>query len=138
MAISKPVAVYNAENNIEAQLLCDYLEQHGVEAYPTLDESVAFWSFGAVPEIHKPQVWVDEANVAATQQLLAEYEQERRRRRLTAEKDVHTVSDSVAAVCEDCGKTTVFPASQNGTTQDCSHCGAYVDVGDVPLDWEDS
>jgi len=107
VAISKPVAIYNAENNIEAQLLCAYLEQNGIEAYPTLDESVAFWSLGAVPEIHKPQVWIDEANVGATQPLLVEYERERQRRRATSEEELCTVADTVAAVCEVCGKTTV-------------------------------
>ena len=66
MAISHPIAVYNAENNVEAQMLCAYLDQNGIEAYPTLDDSVVgFWSFGVLPEIHKPQVWVDKSKVEA-------------------------------------------------------------------------
>ena len=136
MAIAKPIAVYNAESNVEAQMLCAYFDQNGIEAYPTMDESLAgFWTFGVLPGIHKPQVWVDQSSVEAAQPLLVEYERERRRRQTTSDEHIQTVSDTIAAVCEDCGKTTVFPASKNGTTQDCSHCGAYVDVGDDGCDW---
>jgi hypothetical protein len=140
LAISHPVAVYNAENNIEAQLLCAYFDQHGIEAYPMMDESLAgFWSFGILPEIHKPQVWVDKSNVDAAQPLLVEYERERLRRRSTHLNDQDLAASSIDVVCEECGKTTSFPASKNGTTQDCSHCGAFVDVGDEePFDWSDS
>jgi hypothetical protein len=41
----------------------------------------------------------------------------------------------IEVVCEDCGKTTSFPKSLEGTTQECSHCHAYIDVGDLP--WDD-
>ena len=33
--------------------------------------------FGLLPEIHKPQVWVDRASVAAAEEVLAKYEQGR-------------------------------------------------------------
>jgi hypothetical protein len=137
LAISHPVAVYNAENNVEAQLICTYLDLNGIEAYPTLDDSLAgFWSFGVLPGIHKPQVWVDKSNVDAAQPLLVEYERERRRRQSTRPTDEDLAAGSVDVVCEECGKTTAFPASKNGTTQDCSHC--FVDVGDEPIKWADS
>ena len=40
----------------------------------------------------------------------------------------------IEVVCEECGLSTVFPGSLNGTTQECLHCHAYVDVGDLPWD----
>jgi predicted nucleic acid-binding Zn-ribbon protein len=132
MAIPKPIAVYNAEHNIEAQLLCDHLERNGVEAHATLDESVVgMWAFGRLPEIHKTQVWVDQSNVELAAELLAEYERQRSRRhsRPVADQNADT---TVGVLCEECGKKTLFPVSKRGTVQDCEHCGAYVDVEDGP------
>src|SRR5690348_16294317 len=129
MAISKPVAIYNAENNLEAQLVCAFRDQNGIESHPTFDESmVGYWSFGVLPEIHKPQVWVDEANVDSAKLLIVEYESEQRRRR--SKDSAQTINTgSLDVVCEECGRTTAFPTAKKGTTQDCSHCGAYVDFG---------
>lgn len=39
-------------------------------------------------------------------------------------------------VCEECGATSFFPATLDGTTQDCSQCGAFVAVGNWDLDWD--
>jgi hypothetical protein len=81
MAIAYPVAVYSAENNLEAELLCTYLGNNGIEAYPTWDESrVATWMFGNLSQVHNPQVWVDQTNVEAAAPLLINYERERSRR----------------------------------------------------------
>jgi hypothetical protein len=140
MGIDHPVAVYTAENNVEAQQLCEYFGQYDVEAYPTLDDSLAgFWTFGILPGIHKPQVWVDQSNVEAARPLLIEYERELRRRRPTSDASQTASAGSIDVVCEECGKTSSFPASTKGTVQDCSHCSAYVDVGDdESFDWSDS
>jgi hypothetical protein len=138
MAITNPISAYNAENNAEAHLLCNYLEQNGIEAHATLDESLAgYWSFGILPEIHKPQVWIDKSNAAAAAVLLAQYETDLARRR-TDRAAKESNSSPIDAVCEDCGKSTTFPASKNGTVQDCSHCGAFMDVGDAPEEFSDS
>jgi hypothetical protein len=139
MAISKPVAVYNAENYVEAQVLGTFFVQNGVEAYPTLDTiNTGLSTFGALPEVFKHQVWIDESSMETARPLIAEYERERLRRQPTSDNPPRSASGTIEAVCEDCGKTTQFAASKNGTTQDCSHCGAYVDVGDDQLDWSDS
>jgi len=127
VAINNPIAVYNAENNLEAELLCTYLEQNGIEAQATRDESLAgFWMFGTLPEIYKPQVWIDKSNIDAARPLLVEYERQLVRRRTSSESG----TGSIDAVCEECGKTSTFDASKSGTVQDCIHCGAYMDVGD--------
>lgn len=136
MGIAKPIAVYNAESNIEAQLLCDYLERNGIEAYATYDESVAgLWAFGHMPEIHKPQLWIDQSNAEPAKALLTQYERERSERSANADS-----SDSTAVidvVCEECEKTTQFPAARRGTVQDCRHCGAFIDVEDtIGGDWD--
>ncbi|MBX9584353.1 MAG: hypothetical protein K2X87_28980 [Gemmataceae bacterium] len=44
---------------------------------------------------------------------------------------------TVAATCEECGKASDWPAAQAGTTEDCPHCGAFMDVPDPDAgdDW---
>ena len=140
MPISKPFAAYNAETFVEAQTLGTYFAENGIEAYPTLEHSnTGLSTFGGVlPEVFKHQVWIDESNVEAARPLIAEYERERLRRRPAPQRSHDSETETVDALCEECGKTTAFPASQKGTVQDCKFCGAYVDVGDEPVDWADS
>ena len=37
---------------------------------------------------------------------------------------------TVAAVCEECGKGSDWPAAEAGHTDNCPHCGAYLDIPD--------
>lgn len=62
--------------------------------------------------------------------LIQDFEAKKRARNQTVEG-----AEEIPVVCEDCGKTTLFPATLDGTTQQCQHCRAYVDVGDLP--WEE-
>ena len=42
---------------------------------------------------------------------------------------------AVTAVCEECGKSSDWPAAEMGKTQECPHCGLYMDVPDPDEDW---
>jgi hypothetical protein len=134
MGLQDPVAVYNAANHLEAQVVCDLLNQAGIEAYLTEDVSqVGVWWGGLVSEIHKQQVWVDRSNVDQTVPFLDAYEQ---RRRELAETGLGGQGSEVAlveAVCEECGGAATFPAAQRGSVQECPHCGAFIDVGEEEL-----
>jgi endogenous inhibitor of DNA gyrase (YacG/DUF329 family) len=44
---------------------------------------------------------------------------------------------TVTAACEECGKSSEWQASDMGSTQDCPHCGKYMDVPDPEDDWGD-
>lgn len=44
---------------------------------------------------------------------------------------------TVTAVCEDCGKSSEWDASVMGTTENCPHCTAYMDIPDPDDDWSD-
>jgi len=44
-------------------------------------------------------------------------------------------SGTVTAVCEECGKSSEWPASAMGTTDVCPHCQAYMDIPDPDDDW---
>ena len=127
MALTDPVAVYNAENNEEAQFLRGLLIDAGVEAFAAEDVSVVGLSiFGPMPEIHKPQVWVDRKDLERAKSVLEGYE-DRLMERRSATKEAS--GSAIEVVCEECGKPSTFPAEQRGTVQDCPHCGEFVDVG---------
>jgi hypothetical protein len=139
MAISDPVAVYNARDNVDAHLVRNYLEQNGVEAFAAMDESpYGMWMFGLLPEIHKPQVWVDRSAIELAKPLLMKYEQRLRLQAAPATGSAEREGEWIQAVCEECGTTSVFGASKDGTVQDCPHCGAYMDVGDNAFEDFDS
>jgi hypothetical protein len=42
---------------------------------------------------------------------------------------------TVTAVCEECGKSSEWPATIMGTTETCPHCAAYMDIPDPDDDW---
>lgn len=132
MALNDPVAVYNAANNIEAQLICNLLNDAAIEAYITEDVStVGVWMFGLLPEIHKPQVWVDRSDIVRVKPLLDEYENQQLQRRQSEEKQRAEDGAMVETTCEECGRQSIFPAAQEDSVQDCPHCGAYMDVGNM-------
>lgn len=131
MDFKQPVIVYTAATNVEAHLIVDLLHANGVLAHAVEDQSgVSLWSFGTISQYHKPNVWVEQSSAQEAAQLIQTFEQNRRDR-----ENLGQGVGEIQVVCEDCGKTTTFPDSFDGTTQECSHCHAYVDVGDLP--WED-
>ena len=42
---------------------------------------------------------------------------------------------NVSATCEDCGKSSEWPAATMGTTEVCPYCGHYMDIPDPDEDW---
>ncbi len=131
MEFEKPVIVYTAATNVEAHLIVDMLHASGVPAHAVEDQSgVSLWMFGTISQFHKPNVWVDQSTVQQAADLIQDFEEKRRARNNPCQG-----SGEIHVVCEDCGKITSFPDSLDGTTQECSHCHAYVDVGDLP--WND-
>ena len=122
----KPIAVYTAATNLEAHALKVLLITAGIEAHAVDDVSVVgLGAHGPLPEIHKPQVWIDEADLARARPLLQAYEDSQGAGSRAAYDDP-TVT--VEVVCEDCGKVSTFPGSERGKIRQCSHCRNYVDV----------
>src|SRR5262249_12078707 len=96
MPLSDPVAVYNAASNEEAHLVKAALVGAGVEAPVTEGLSVVGgWVGGLVPEIHKPQVWVDRADVDRAAPVLEEYD-----RRAAERASAQQAGLPVEVVCE--------------------------------------
>ncbi len=42
---------------------------------------------------------------------------------------------TLTVVCEDCGKSSDWPAQLMGTTEICPHCSGYMDIPDPDEDW---
>ena len=120
MALRDPVAVYTAGTNVEAHVIARMLEESGV----------SLWAFGTL-SYHKPQIWVSRADQDRARQLLADYERDQAERRRES-----LDGDLISVTCEECGKITFFLPKNKGTVQECSHCHAYVDVGD-DLEFDD-
>lgn len=131
MNFLKPTKVYTAATNVEAHLIVDLLDSQGIPAFVEEDQSgVSLWALGTISQFHQPNVWVDEVTAQAAAEFIQGFEEQRRRRNNPAEG-----SAQLTAKCEKCGESTSFPVSQNGSTQVCRHCGAYVDVGE--LGWKE-
>ncbi len=131
MALRDPIAAYNAANNLEAHFVRDLLIDAGIEAGVTEDVSpVGGWVGGLVPEIHKPQVWIDRADIDRAGPVLHAYELQAAARRGAESAKAATTDDMVEVTCDECGKRSAFPLAQKGSVQNCPHCGEYVDVGD--------
>ena len=129
MAISDPVAAFTAGSNVEAQFVCGLLHDAGLAAEVMADESLAgVWVGGTMAGIHKPQVWIERADFAVAQKIVADYERRTAGRRAAGQ--AASPGPPIEVICEQCGKRSEFPAAQLGTVQDCPHCSAYVDVGD--------
>ncbi len=140
MPLRDPVAVYNAANNVEAHLVKNALLASGIEAFVIEDVSeVGTWVGGHVAEIHKPQVWVDRADIERAGPVLDDYEQRAAELRDPATQ-VERTGPPIEVVCEECGGRSSFPAAQWGSVQQCPLCGGFVDVGDEEPadDWSEA
>jgi hypothetical protein len=131
MGLRDPIAVYNAADNMEAVFVRDALVAAGIEAYVTEDVSqVGAWVGGFIPELHKPQVWVERADSERARPVLDNYEE--RAAHLRGDRASAALAEPpVEVVCDRCGGHASFPATQEGSVQQCPHCGAYLDVGDT-------
>lgn len=126
MALRDPVAVYNAATNVEVYLVQEALAAAGIEAFVAEDNSLVGMSMlGFMAEMHKPQVFVDKADLERARPVLVEFE--RRKGELAKESGESPRSDIIIE-CEDCGKRGAYSAVQRGSVQQCPHCGGFVDV----------
>ena len=131
MDIKDPLKVYTAATNLEAHMIVERLQSNGIKAFAEEDESgVSLWAFGTISQFHKPNVWIEKAAAPQAKELINEFEERKRQR--AQPKGGESV---IQVECEECGRKTTFPESLDGTVQECSHCHAYVDVGE--LDWDE-
>lgn len=124
------VVVYVAATNLEAHVIEDLLQANDIPAMAVEDQSlVGMWIGGTLPMIHRPKIWVAHKDVEPAMKLIRAYEAQASSRRHPAGNDT-----PIDAVCEECGAVSTFPAGLTGTTQQCSKCRAFVDVGESEWD----
>lgn len=131
MALKDPFAAYNARDSVEAHFVCGLIQDAGIDAFVIDDVSnlgLSGWT-GPMPELHKPQVWVERADAEPVKSILDEYEQRVSERRARQGQDRDDVV-SITVRCESCDQTASFPASLRGNVELCPNCGSYVDVDD--------
>lgn len=131
MIYRDPKCVHVADSLSEAESVVHFLKGQGLAAEvmnpATLGGLLGLtWLSRTGVSANGLEVWVNDA-ADAPQALarLKEFAAEQTRK--AEEKDAQ---GPVAADCEECDRTSTFPAAQRGTTQDCPHCGAYLDVPD--------
>jgi len=130
--LNDPFAAYNARDVFEAKLVCRLINDDGIEAHVVEDNSmVGVSGLGLLPELHKPQVWIERTDADRVKLLLDEYEVRERKRR---DRDSRPLEDNRAETidveCSGCEQTTSFPAARRGEIEVCSHCGKYMDIDD--------
>src|SRR6516164_2414056 len=105
MSLRDPVVVYNAANNMQAIFARDALIAAGVDAFVIEDVSqVGTWVGGLIPEIHKPQVWVERVDIERAKPVLDEFE--RRSNELRhAGAEGEAARSVIEVVCEECGRS---------------------------------
>ena len=131
MNLDDPVVAYVAETNHEAQMVQHFLENEGIAAFASEDNSlVGHWTFGSLPEVYRPEVWISRADVSRVAELLTEFE--RRKNERKAERHAGSVA-TVESHCENCERDPKFPVELFGTVQNCPYCGGFLDVGET--DW---
>ena len=127
-----PRCVYVAHSVGEADITANWLKDRGIAAQ-VMDRSTLGGLEGLTPwpapgiGAKGIEVWVVHPQDAPRAlELLKEFEAER-----AAQAEANREAGPVTAVCERCGKGSVFPAQLRGTVQNCPHCGAYMDVVDA-------
>ena len=128
MNLKDPVAAYNGANSLEVNMLQNLLDEAGIEAFVMEDDSpVGIWMGGLIPEIHKPQVWIEREDIDRAKPIIDDYERSVAERRALDERSKGN-DGPIKITCEECHKETSFPYGQLGSVQFCPACGAYIDV----------
>ena len=135
-----PQCVLVAKDMATARGLADWLIEKGFPAEPLMPSTVVNPgdSLG-LSEEHMTGIEVrvvKPEHIEPAKKAIADLHEEvavvRERQQKRAER-----TGTVAAVCEDCGKSSDWPAVVMGTTETCPHCGSYMDVPDPDENWDD-
>ncbi len=133
MELTDPIVAYTAAGNLEAHLVVDLLSANGVNAHVVEDISgLSLSLFGTISQVHKPQVFIERSDTEKAAELLREFDAKKHER-------LQQLADAppLTAECGECGTKSEFPASQDGTVQNCPKCFAFMDVGTIDWPYDD-
>jgi len=120
---AEPVVIRRTATVEEAQIIVAWLDEQGVEAVVVDQANPGVFAFGVTDNEGISIAVPDEESARRAKSILEEHD---RQQADTAPPD--TSIEMVAVVCEACKATTSFTGEQRGTVQECSECGAYLDV----------
>lgn len=135
-----PRCVHVAPDLRSADLIAAWLGEKGFKCETVPPENPAAPPDGigltehAPPGVEIRVIDVDEAGKA--RDLIADQIEAVKAIRSMQERRA-ALGGTVTAVCEECGKSSEWPAADMGTTQDCPHCMKYMDIPDPEDDWGD-
>ncbi len=135
-----PRCVHVAPDLRTADLVAAWLGEKGFKCEVVLPENPAAppdaigLTAHEAPGVEIRVIDVDQAEkvreaIAEQREALKEIQEARERRAAR--------TGTVTAVCEECGKSSEWPAADMGSTQECPHCLRYIDVPDPEDDWGD-
>ena len=130
-----PRTVFVAESAKLADAVIQLLAANNIQAEigPVVAvEASALTGMSDAPE-EFPILVTDEKQVEDARQLLASAEKMAAVRAVAEKRAART--GTATATCEDCGKSSEWPAAAMGTTEVCPHCGNYMDIPDPDDDW---
>jgi rRNA maturation protein Nop10 len=133
-----PRTVFVAENARIADAVIQLLAASGIPAElaaPGPQTSSALTGMSDAPADEFPIVVTDPTKLTDARELLATAATMSAVRAIREKRATRT--GTVTATCEDCGKSSDWPAPAMGTTEVCPHCGAYMDIPDPDEDWSD-
>jgi hypothetical protein len=122
-----PRCVFVAGSAAEAAVVANWLEHEGVTA-----QVMDTMTLGGLDGLN---AWTGISARGIEVWVLREELVERGRQLLAEHKDIQSAAvaeeaarGNVSARCEECGRVSVFPGDRRGKTEDCPHCGSYLDV----------
>ena len=136
MAERDPRTVFVAENAQLAEAVIKLLAANNIAAeieQVSLPPSSAFSGLSAEGPEEFPILVTEPKQAADAKELLTTAENMSLLR--AAKEKRATRTGTVTTTCEDCGKSSEWPATAMGTTEICPHCGAYIDIPDPDDDW---
>ncbi len=141
MAEENPLTVFVAENEQVAEAVIELLARAdiGAEVFvPPIDttsEPIVGTSEAVVNNAEFEIRITDEKKLVEAKELIASAVGAAAVRAVREKRAAR--SGTVTATCEECGKPSDWPAYAMGTTEECPHCGAYMDIPDPDENWAD-
>ncbi len=120
---NEPVLIRRTNTVEEADIIVAWLEERGVKAMVPDRDNPGVLAFG-VTDVEGIEIFVADTETAErARTLLVQHDKER-----GAEGEPAGVAKQIEVTCEECGQANSFPSDTFASVQECSQCGAYLDM----------
>lgn len=130
--------VLKTDNIKVADKVIEWLATEGIEAEVVLRPTASnepIFGLGSNSESEEIEVRVtDEKRAEDAKKLISDTQRTALLLEIRNKRAERT--GTVTVECEECHKSSDWPATIMGTTENCPHCQAYMDIPDPEDDWE--